>query len=110
VHRNVRTGTCCLPLIFKPNQPPSGPGWRDVAAVREGRVFLSPNLPYGWIDEPPSLNRLLGLQWLVRLFFPPHFGDDMRRVTRDFYQLFYQVELNEADIDAVLRGAGPKPK
>jgi iron complex transport system substrate-binding protein len=88
----------------------SNPGWLDVAAVKEDGVFLSPNLPYGWIDEPPSVNRLLGLQWLVRLFFPQHFSDDMRTVTRDFYKLFYQVELNETDIDAVLRGARPKPK
>jgi iron complex transport system substrate-binding protein len=83
----------------------SNPGWLDVAAVKEDRVFLSPNLPYGWTDEPPSVNRLLGLQWLGRLFFPQRFSHDMRMVTRDFYKLFYQVELNDADVDAVLRGA-----
>ena len=38
--------------------------WAEVEAVRRGRIFVSPRLPYGWIDEPPSLNRMLGLQWL----------------------------------------------
>jgi len=88
----------------------SSPGWLNVAGVKEDRVFLSPDLPYGWIDEPPSINRLLGLQWLVRLFFPNHFSDDMRAMTHDFYKLFYQVELSEADVDVMLRAAGPRLK
>lgn len=26
------------------------------------------DLPFGWLDNPPSANRLLGLLWLPRLF------------------------------------------
>jgi iron complex transport system substrate-binding protein len=33
-------------------------------AVRDGRAFYAPTVPFGWIDEPPSVNRLLGLEWL----------------------------------------------
>lgn len=36
------------------------PVWASVAAVRAGRVHLSPNLPFAWIDFPPSVNRLIG--------------------------------------------------
>jgi iron complex transport system substrate-binding protein len=61
------------------------PGWPLTEAVRKGRVYLSPSLPFGWVDSPPSLNRMLGLQWLARLFFPDRFSDDIRAVTRDFY-------------------------
>jgi iron complex transport system substrate-binding protein len=35
----------------------SEPSWSQIDAVRRGRVFLSPRLPYGWVDSPPSLNR-----------------------------------------------------
>jgi iron complex transport system substrate-binding protein len=79
--------------------------WSNVAAIKANRVFLSPSLPYGWIDEPPSVNRLLGLQWLVRLFYPQNFNADLRPVTRNFYQLFYQVDLNAADLDRLLQNA-----
>jgi iron complex transport system substrate-binding protein len=82
----------------------STPAWSDIAAVKNNRVFLSPDLPYGWIDEPPSLNRLLGLQWLVRLFYPQRFNGDMRALTRDFYKQFYQVELSDAQLDRLLAG------
>jgi iron complex transport system substrate-binding protein len=82
----------------------STPAWSDIAAVKDNRVFLSPDLPYGWIDEPPSLNRLLGLQWLLRLFYPQRFHGDVQALTRDFYKQFYQVDLTDAQLDRLLAG------
>jgi ABC-type Fe3+-siderophore transport system permease subunit len=35
--------------------------WRGVRAVRDGRVYCAPLLPFPWIDFPPSVNRLIGL-------------------------------------------------
>jgi iron complex transport system substrate-binding protein len=79
--------------------------WANVEAIRRGRIFLSPSLPYGWIDSPPSLNRILGLQWLVRLFFPDKFRDDIRSETRGFYKFFYQVDMTDQELDRLLEGA-----
>ena len=76
------------------------------AAVKQQRVFVSPRLPFGWIDEPPSLNRILGLIWLKRVFFPDRASGDLRAETRDFYKLFYQVELSDAQLDQLLAGSG----
>jgi iron complex transport system substrate-binding protein len=89
-------------------QAPASAGWREVDAVQKKRVFLSPRLPYGWVDEPPSLNRILGLAWLAQLFFPSRFGADMRAQTRDFYRLFYQVDLTDAQLDQLLAGTGAR--
>jgi len=83
----------------------SDPSWSQIDAVRRGRVFLSPKLPYGWIDAPPSLNRLIGLQWMARLLFPGRFSGDIREVARDFYRQFYQVDLDGPEIDKLLDGA-----
>jgi iron complex transport system substrate-binding protein len=38
--------------------------WKTVRAVRDGHAMVSPALPFGWIEEPPSINRLIGLAWL----------------------------------------------
>ena len=38
--------------------------WQSLRAVREGHAFVAPNMPFGWLDEPPSINRLLGFAWL----------------------------------------------
>jgi iron complex transport system substrate-binding protein len=78
--------------------------WAGVDAVKRGRIYVSPSLPYGWIDLPPSLNRLLGLQWLAGLFFPDRYKIDMRTEARAFYRLFYQVDLSDAQLDRLLEG------
>ncbi|MEZ2722222.1 ABC transporter substrate-binding protein [Paenalcaligenes hominis] len=38
--------------------------WQDVPAVRNKQVLFVPSVPFGWIDVPPSINRLLGALWL----------------------------------------------
>jgi iron complex transport system substrate-binding protein len=81
------------------------PGWDQVNAVKQGRVFLSPNLPWGWIDAPPSLNRLIGLNWLLTTFYGAQAGVDLRAETRSFYALFYGVTLDEPQLDRLLGGA-----
>ena len=43
------------------------PLWKNVNAVREGRIGLLPRLPYGWIDGPPGINRLPGIYTLAAI-------------------------------------------
>ena len=81
------------------------PGWDQVRAVKEGKVFLAPSLPWGWIDAPPSLNRLIGLRWLLQTFYPAEARLDLRADTRDFYGLFYGVTPSDAQLDRLLGGS-----
>lgn len=37
------------------------PQWRGLRAVRDHHAYVAPDAPFGWLDEPPSINRLLGL-------------------------------------------------
>lgn len=80
------------------------PAWASIAAVRDGRVHLSPKLPFGWVDFPPSVNRLMGLPWLARILYPNLFPEGIREPTRRFYRRFYHVDLSDAQIDRVLAG------
>jgi len=80
------------------------PAWAPVAAVRAGRVHLSPKLPFGWVDFPPCVNRLIGLWWLAKILYPDLFPEDLRALTRDFYARFYHVTVSDAQIDRVLAG------
>lgn len=82
----------------------SDPLWQGVRAVREGRVHLSPKLPFGWIDFPPGINRLPGLWWLGKMVFPTLFPEDLAVITRDFYRLAYGVEPSDVQIERVLAG------
>jgi iron complex transport system substrate-binding protein len=78
--------------------------WAPVAAVRARRVHLSPKLPFGWVDFPPTVNRLIGLWWLGKILYPDLFPEDLRTLTRDFYARYYHVTPDAAQIDRVLVG------
>jgi iron complex transport system substrate-binding protein len=80
------------------------PFWASVNAVRNGRVHLSPKMPFGWVDFPPSVNRLIGLSWLAKILYPDRFHEDMRVLTRDFYTMFYHRTPSDTQIDHVLAG------
>jgi iron complex transport system substrate-binding protein len=80
------------------------PLWASQPAVREGRVHLSPKLPFGWVDFPPSVNRLIGLWWLAKILYPAQFSEDIHALTRDFYGRFYHVTPSDAQIERVLAG------
>jgi iron complex transport system substrate-binding protein len=78
------------------------PLWAGIKAVRDKRVHLAPTAPFGWIDRPPSLNRVIGLKWLAGLFYPDRLGHDLREETREFYRLFYHVSPSDAELDTLI--------
>jgi iron complex transport system substrate-binding protein len=81
------------------------PLWQGVAAVRDGRVHLAPGVPFGWIDFPPSINRLIGLRWLARALYPEAFPEDLRPAVREFFTRAYHRTPTDAQVDALLATA-----
>jgi iron complex transport system substrate-binding protein len=81
------------------------PQWQGVSAVAKKRVFVAPDKPFGFIDSPPGVNRLVGLRWLLAQLYPDKVTTDVRTAVRDFYTLFYQVSLSDADVDKLLGAA-----
>lgn len=71
-------------------------GWKDVPAVKDGRVYLAPSAPFGFIDSPPSVNRLIGLDWMLHRLYPNQAQGDLSADVREFYKLFYHVDLDDA--------------
>ena len=88
----------------------SDPLWQSTKAARAGRVYLVPAVPWGWFDTPPGVNRLIGVRWLSALFYPERFPESLRSTTREFYKLFYSVDVSEAQLDQLLRDAAPDRK
>lgn len=82
------------------------PPWQELAAVKAGRVYVAPALPFGFIDSPPSVNRLIGLSWLLHRIYPGKIEGDLRKEVAAFYRLFYQVELDGPALDRLL-GSSP---
>ena len=88
----------------------SDPLWKDLDAVKDNRVFVTPNLPFGWFDSPPGINRLIGISWLEHLFYPKQFSGDLKADVREFFTLFYQVDLTDDQLAMLLKGSGAQSK
>lgn len=84
--------------------------WKDLDAVKNNRVFVTPNLPFGWFDSPPGINRLIGISWLEHLFYPKQFTGDLKADVREFFTLFYQVDLTDDQLAMLLKGSGAQSK
>jgi len=80
--------------------------WASLKALQDKRLYLAPELPFGWIDEPPGVNRLLGLSWLVERLYPAVFRDDLRKEAKEFFQLFYHRAPSESELDGLLAPNG----
>lgn len=85
------------------------PAWAGTSARANRRIHLSPALPFGWLDAPPSVNRLLGLRWAAARLYPELSSGDFRQETRDFYRRFYGVELEPSQLERLL-GPGDAPR
>jgi iron complex transport system substrate-binding protein len=79
--------------------------WRGLIAVANKRVYLAPGDPFGWIDGPPGVNRIIGLYWLTALFYPDQYQEDLRTNVRDFYDRFYRIKLTDRQLEALVRPA-----
>ena len=81
----------------------SDPIWKDIKAVRNREVYEIENNPFNWFDRPPSVNRILGIQWIGNLLYPEIYDYDMKEVVKEFYYEFYHYDLNEEELDEILK-------
>jgi iron complex transport system substrate-binding protein len=79
--------------------------WRGLIAVASKHVYLAPADPFGWIDDPAGVNRIIGLYWLTALFYPDQYQEDLRTNARDFYDKFYGIKLTDRQLEALVRPA-----
>jgi iron complex transport system substrate-binding protein len=81
------------------------PAWRGLAAVVKKRVYLAPSDPFGWIDNPAGVNRIIGLSWLSSICYPAVYQEDLRANVREFYDKFYRVKLTDKQLETLVRPA-----
>lgn len=79
--------------------------WKNINAVKNNKVIEIPNYPYNWFDRPPSVNRFLGLKWLASTLYPDYYHVDMVKEVKDFYSLFYHVNLSDDDAKGLLKNS-----
>lgn len=78
--------------------------WRQIKAVKDGRVFIIPKAPFNWFDRPPSYMRYLGVKWVMTCLYPDLYHIDVAKEVKSFYRLFLDLELNDAQIREIMAG------
>lgn len=78
------------------------PIWSQLDAVKDGRIHIAPSVPFGWIDSPPGVNRMIGIKWLEHILYSDTFKIDLASEIKSFFKLFYQVEVNDEQVAKLL--------
>ena len=98
-------------IVFGPNSIYSTvseiDAWQGIAAIDSGNYYEVPSEPYSWLHNPPTVNQILGIQWLPRICYPQAYDNDLQQVVTEYYQLFYGYELSQAEYDELVAGALP---
>ena len=48
---------------------------------------------------------MIGVRWLTSILYPKQFPDNLQEATRQFYKLFYQVDLTDEQMAMLLTNA-----
>ena len=80
------------------------PLFATLKAVQNGAVYGTPNAPFSWVDRPPGPNRIVGMRWLSGLIYPEYLDYDVDEAVREFFQLFYHVELTDEQLTRLYNG------
>ncbi|EXU77002.1 ABC transporter substrate-binding protein [Erwinia mallotivora] len=67
------------------------PLWQQISAVQHQQVLLLPHHPFGWLDAPPGVNRLMGLRRL-HAHFDPQIKARLAGDLALFFRVFWQSE------------------
>ena len=76
--------------------------WKNLRAVRQGRLCKAPREPFAWVDKPSTFMRVVALPWFACTLYPERCTVDLVKETHDFMDLFFSLDLDEATVDAVL--------
>ena len=75
-------------------------------AVREGKIYQLPVGASRW-GHPGSVETPIAALYIAKLLYPEYFEDiDIRKEIYDFYNEFWEITLDEEDIDSIISGVG----
>lgn len=79
--------------------------WRDISAVRNRHVVLTPEGVFYWDGGP---EQILSIQFTASTLYPELFRDfDMSAEVRRYYERWYGTKLSADDAAKLLSGRGP---
>ena len=98
-------------IIFAPksyyDKAAGDPTWAALDAISSGSYYQVPAEPFNWLNGPPSVNQVLGMQWLPRILYPDKFDDSLYDVVAGYYKAFYGYDLSQDEFNELTATAVP---
>ena len=83
--------------------------WQNVNAVKNKQVYLVPQSPFNWFENPPGANTIIGIPWTAKVLYPDKFENmDLKNLTKEFYSDFYHYNLTDEEASNILSSSGLK--
>ena len=99
-------------ILFAPGSIYSTVGedadWQSITAIQNGAYYEVPMGPYNWMGFPPSVQRLLGMQWMAKVLYPDAVDYDMYQVASEYFQMFYHCDLSQEQYNALVANSLPQ--
>lgn len=82
------------------------PKWSGLKAVTEQQVTTLPVGVTRW-GHPGSMEPHMAALFIAKTFYPDRFADvDLTQTVKDYYKQWFDLNLSDADTEAILSGAG----
>lgn len=85
------------------NSLKENPTFQTLNAVKNNKVFGTPNSPFSWIDRPTGPNRIIGIRWLLNLVYPNYIKYDVNNEIKTFFKLFYHIDLTDSKLNELFK-------
>ncbi len=99
-------------IVFAPGSiydtAASDSSWQTLSAISGNNYYAVPGEPYNWLSSPPGVNQVLGYQWFAHLCYPEKFKDSIEDMAKNYYKTFYNYEMSDTEVAALLAGSVPK--
>ena len=93
-------------IIFAPDSyydaAADDPAYAQMAAIRNGFYYETPQGPYNWMGFPPSVQRYLGMLWMAKLLYPEVADYDLKTEVQTYFDLFYHSDLSDEQYEALV--------
>lgn len=81
------------------------PMWQQVNAIKNKTYYEVPEGPYNWMGFPPSVQRLLGMNWMAKILYPEEASFDLYEETSEFYKLFFHCDLTKEQYNTLIENS-----
>lgn len=96
-------------ILFGPDsifdQVSEDKSWQNMKAIADGNYYQVPNGPYNWMGFPPSVQQMLGMLWMGKLFYPEACTYDLKDEVKEFYNLFFHYELEDEQYEELVKNS-----